>query len=599
MKSSISSIFILVVSCLYLVILLFSSSPRSSLNKSFSGKKPINLDFESNHINDPPTGRRREISKRSFKDILKTPSPISDIYQIPKESFQRYSNRSFLLPFVYHVYLRPSLNKSIASSTAVDVFLFSQGLNFRNLTVSHCLIGNTLYPVQSYDLDISCCTVWDFSETTNFSEDLLVTAIIDPHSPGLHTSLFHTFELPGGHIGRPLSPKNDLITFQRLLSGYNRVARVKEDIQSNIFLKENTDLLLGLPGRLSLNNLLIDKFDPVNAHMEKRYAVCMSTMTATSPHIILPWIDYHRTIGVDHVYIFDNGLTSNMSVQLAGRKDVEIIPWPWKKTQNQAMAFALLSARRRCKVLFKPDTDEYALIGVLPEDKNQPDQDAAFAKNRRPLHAFLQYRREIFNWKSVQIKSFKLCNSGYISTPSGPPPLLYTHVRRVPELGPGKSFCDTMFDYRLGAIHSCGDISSELKLAPLGREVVPGDMDNIIREIQPEKFWEQYVAPIFVSDKAWLMHFYERSWEEWTEKWAIGKASAKNTFRDLRMNTFNTSLPVPMFIDKDHERCTRYTFFKQIFLNVMKFRDERIRQSVLVWSTQTDESSAIVQIKKT
>lgn len=540
-------------------------------------------------------------SRTNFENIhtaetIQTPPPLSLIHSISKSQFATLSNHSLFSPLVFKAYVRPSLNLSANHPNDVDIFLFTLSLYFRNLTVSHCLVGDKLYPVQSYSQGVTLCTAPYILFSGIQRDNATVTVVIDRRSEGFRSAMSDDVELGGGQVARPLVLGRDIKPYRLLPSSRDRVVPSSES-DAKEFLRDRTDLLLAIPSDLTVGNILIDDFDPVHVDAKKRYAVCMMTMTATSPHLIVPWVDYHRTLGVDHVYLFNNfnnGLEGDLHSLLSSRPDVEVVAWPWKKSQNIAVSFALLAARRRCDILFKQDTDEFVLLGASPNGMHQPELSAGFANGRRPLHSFLQHRRARLNGKSLELKRLKVCNSGYVHVPSDPPPLAYTHVRQEDFIGRGKSFCETMSDYRRGDVHSCGLVGSELKYAGLGLEVSADEAERLKNDVDADVFWGKYAAPTTVSDVAWIMHFYERSWEEWTEKWSIGGASAKNTKRDKRIGKFNASLPDSEFIDKDNKRCREYSFFKRVFQNVMTYKDERVKQAVLVWNENSTAASIVV-----
>lgn len=532
-------------------------------------------------------------TKNSVSDkAIPTPPPISAIHTVSKSQFSRFSNHSFYLPLVYKAYVRPSLHRSSSQPNAVDVFLFTKSLYFRKLKVSHCLVGDKLYPVQSFSVEVTFCILPEFPVVKRNS---IISVIIDSSSEGLEGTLFEHVKFEGGYILPPLVQGRDIIPYRKSSSKPDFVIPA-DAVSRTEYINNGASLLLGLPSEQYVKDILIDDFDPVHADSGKRYAVCMSTMTATSPHLIVPWVDYHRTIGIDHVYIFDNGLNVDLTTMFGTRTDVEIIPWPWRKTQNQATSFMILAARRRCDILFKPDTDEYVLPGLLPDGAHSSDFSSAFAKGRRPLHEFLRNRRERFNWDSFQIKALKLCNSGYVKIPSKAPPIAYTHARDGIPIHTGKSFCKTMLDYRRADIHPCGAVGPRVVSAPFGKELSQDKVESIVRDVDTEDFWGNYATPTTVSDTAWLMHFYERSWEEWSEKWSIGTAASKHTGRDSRIGTFSASKPDPKFIDKNNGRCREYTFFRNVFQKVMEYKNERVEQSVVVWNENSTPRSTIVSV---
>lgn len=128
---------------------------------------------------------------------------------------------------------------------------------------------------------------------------------------------------------------------------------------------------------------------------EKKYKLCVCAMFKNESKNMREWIEYHRVIGVDHFYLYENGATdSYMSVlrPYINRKIVTLVPWPdniekkegelfkWSlSTQVPAYENAIvLHAREETEWLVFLDVDEFLLptVGtmkdILEEYKNDP-----------------------------------------------------------------------------------------------------------------------------------------------------------------------------------------------------------------------------------
>jgi hypothetical protein len=104
-----------------------------------------------------------------------------------------------------------------------------------------------------------------------------------------------------------------------------------------------------------------------SAAARPRYGTCMVTQMRDMAYMVDEWVDYHRHIGVDHFYIYDNNSTDHLSTLYGlGNDDVEVIPWPWRRSQNQAYSHALAFTRSRCHWTFFADVDYFLLPLTSP-----------------------------------------------------------------------------------------------------------------------------------------------------------------------------------------------------------------------------------------
>ena len=86
-----------------------------------------------------------------------------------------------------------------------------------------------------------------------------------------------------------------------------------------------------------------------------KYRICAMTQVRDASKFIPDWIRYHRRIGIDHFYIFDN----NSTEIYAEDPDAEFIRFPWKKSQFQALTYGAQMVQSRCQWLAVFDVDEY------------------------------------------------------------------------------------------------------------------------------------------------------------------------------------------------------------------------------------------------
>lgn len=71
------------------------------------------------------------------------------------------------------------------------------------------------------------------------------------------------------------------------------------------------------------------------------------------------------------VYIYDNGV-GDVEIEKAflGRDTVEVVIWPWVKSQQIAQAHFLRAGRRRCEWTVLCDMDEWVMPVVLGKGKD-------------------------------------------------------------------------------------------------------------------------------------------------------------------------------------------------------------------------------------
>lgn len=210
----------------------------------------------------------------------------------------------------------------------------------------------------------------------------------------------------------------------------------------------------------------------------------------------------------------------------------------------------VINTPRRCRILFKPDTDKYTTFRLLPDESKNTDIGTAFGNIRKLLHALLQNRRGRSIMFCFRVRFLKVCDSGYVTKPEGRPPMLYTHLQSAFEIFIGNSFCDTAMDYRFGDIHSCRLISFKKKPAPLFSDFLRSNFQAIKNKmLNVNKFLKTQVHLLRVSATTRLMHYYERRWEEWVQKWLVGNPNIANEVkRDKGIGLFNTSMPDADFI---------------------------------------------------
>ena len=86
-----------------------------------------------------------------------------------------------------------------------------------------------------------------------------------------------------------------------------------------------------------------------------KYSFCAMTQVRDAAKFVPGWVRYHRRIGIDHFYVFDNNSTETYPPD----PDVEYIPFPWRKSQFQALMYGVHMTRAQCEWLAVLDVDEF------------------------------------------------------------------------------------------------------------------------------------------------------------------------------------------------------------------------------------------------
>lgn len=285
-----------------------------------------------------------------------------------------------------------------------------------------------------------------------------------------------------------------------------------------------------------------------------RHRICLMTQIAVFANLLPDWISYHRRIGIDHVYIFDNGMPKHMTNTLRDRSDVEIVPWPYHKSQQPLISYFLFLARTRCEYVYIADVDEFGMFGLGTSEE--------FA-HKKPMHAYMDYVLKQ-GFTNVKIPYLLMKNSGYRKKQLAPLPIAYTHRKERQHFSNGKSVCRTNLPWQSGLIHSCGRINHVL--ADAFRD----------KRIWYAKEWNDTTTrPGRHIDGAYVLHFRERSWEDWVEKARAGSGS----FRTVDVAAILEADEAPSaYLETPKE--LEYTFFRGVYERVM---NEGTESRFAVW----------------
>jgi hypothetical protein len=402
----------------------------------------------------------------------------------------------------------------------VRLFIFTQGIALErhgwDIPVVGCRVGRDAYPLRKGVSGVYECCV-----PRNISMNEPITAILERND---HV---HDMELGG---------------------------RIVEDVDSlvdhNDFLRLPGDLVMhatlaGMPHegfRMTRSNISwkgqLDGPSPLLAkrNQEARYEMCIMTQEKAFPEYIDAWLDYHRRVGVDMFYIYDNHASVDLRATYgSSRPDVEVVYWPWVKSQLQAQNHFLLLAKRRCEWVILIDVDEYVMV--------DEQSSGLFPRPNAHLKHFLRsMRRRRYGY--VQFPEVFMASSGWHHRPKSAMPEAYIHRRDEYFLSTGK----------FAVAIDCAKVDSKVHNVTLvdgARPWLPARPHLEINATQP------YGHGVIV-------HFKHRSWEDWVRKGRAGRNSIM-----VKEWTLAHEVAVP---DPGHLNMTamvEYTAFRTYWRSVM------------------------------
>lgn len=281
------------------------------------------------------------------------------------------------------------------------IFIFSQG-TYRNISrgrvniqykldVTGCLIGDIEYPVALHSFGVYICSA-KLPPKIGDEISLIVSPKIYRHSPSNKTLENYVINII----------KDNKISGGRFL------------IPSTVKWKGQKD-------------------EEQKAN-ETKYEICAMTQERLFPELLHPWIEYHRRIGIDRFYIYDNAGEVNLTKELYDRDDTEVVYWPWARSQLQAQNHWILHGRRRCHWMIMFDVDEY--IGLRMK--------GPWANSMNPLpgqlKTYVRYAKTL-NVSELSLDQIKMGSSGYLRQQTNrAPPEVFIHKLPTQEKTPKSLF---------------------------------------------------------------------------------------------------------------------------------------------------------------
>lgn len=158
-------------------------------------------------------------------------------------------------------------------------------------------------------------------------------------------------------------------------------------------------------------------FDPQYFEEKKtlRYYLCLVTQIKNMAYMVDEWYRYHRRIGFDHIIIYDNNSTDNLRSLFDSYPDMEIIPWPWRRSQQQAYSHALLFTKTRCIWALFADVDSF----IYPRSSTSISE---IMKNVTTM-----------NVAQVGFKVLRMSHDNLLKCPNKSISETYIHRKRLPD----------------------------------------------------------------------------------------------------------------------------------------------------------------------
>lgn len=450
--------------------------------------------------------------KSSFRQIVKSPSippPLANVVQ--------HHRRPSVLQSPRPEWKRPNILTAHAiqkpNQSHLEVAIFSTGTDTqsygRTFTPVACMIGSRVFNISIFRPEVTVCEVFPHPKPGDLISILLrldrnlQQAITQPV-----TLANELFELLPGDV-EPM--------FHCSSSTERAVAKVRSDVL--------------------WQNSMIDNLD----QSKPRYELCLMTAMKQYPYLLDPFVQYYRRLGVDQFYIYDNYADSDIATYMGKYQYVQVIFWPWTRSQMQSFTHFTRAAQARCKFVAFFDADEFIMVGK---------------PGLQSLKYYVRLRSSLGH-KQIISHFVRFLNNNFVRKPSGNLPELYTRREKNQKITLGKSIIDTDHQFYFHKIHIV--------------EGAPGSNTywNISLDLNPTS----------LEHNAMLMHYTERSWEEFVLKNRYGGSSPMT--RDRKPTELDITSPDPEYMDVS--KTVPFNGFAQRWGELMKTKLPRCES--LVWKT--------------
>ncbi|XP_026446126.1 glycosyltransferase family 92 protein At1g27200-like [Papaver somniferum] len=101
-----------------------------------------------------------------------------------------------------------------------------------------------------------------------------------------------------------------------------------------------------------------------NLMRPEKKLLCASTMVYNVSKFLREWVIYHSKLGIDKFIFYDNDSEDGLQNVVDGlggdyNVDIEVIFWPWPKTQEAGFSHSAIRSRDSCTWMMYTDIDEY------------------------------------------------------------------------------------------------------------------------------------------------------------------------------------------------------------------------------------------------
>lgn len=283
------------------------------------------------------------------------------------------------------------------------------------------------------------------------------------------------------------------------------------------------------------------------------HRVCAMMQSIYEPATAVAWMEYHARLGVDRLFLYSNvvnstGVTATIAASPV-HDVVEVVHWPWRRSQLAAGHHFLAAARGRCKWVLLVDVDEWLLVreaALLPppsppprrRDRRGGGSDGWEEPPLPPLLRALAALNASTGASAFVVQSLRMGSAGRVADPHRPYPEAYTY--RVDDPGPGKPIALTADTFPLTHVHTV-----HLRAERAWMTRVPGatlcqppsrTAEGISNTTQPLAATNATsppgaaaTAPGVTSEEPLaplvMIHYCFRSWEEEVAKRSAGRAA--------------------------------------------------------------------------
>lgn len=410
-------------------------------------------------------------------------------------------------PDIITSFTRPSSEHKKMVELAVFTTGVTMGAFERNFHVAGCLLGTELYPVVRHEMDVFYCNLHrkvDIHEPVTVAielDDRLQQALEGPVTLKLNLST-------------TLDPSRltELPSDVRIVNGtFKPLSSYRIIVTNHTHALNHSEV----PDRLE------------DYYQIPRYETCIIAPVKHTSYLLPPWVDYHRRVGFDHVYIVDNHDSEDIEHMFRTRPDVDVLYWPWQKSQDQLLTFSLLWARRYCQMLHICDSDEYLVPGFGRKN---------VLISKQPLKRFVR-RRLDEGYSQLFFPYMTMNHSGNVRRPTIPPPETYVHRAEDPYPN-GKSLLRLDFAWTISEIHRANGWEGG--------------------GLRYERNFSRY--PLEEEDQPVTVHFKYRSYEEMVAKDNFGSGSP--TTAQTEKNWFQPDLEHPPGEYLSQDPTMKFTTFR-------------------------------------